>query len=160
MAGLIRAAELRDAGGVAAIWNPLIRDTTVTFTPDEKTIAEVEAMIAGPDPMLVIEEAGAILGFARYFQFRGGAGYRFTAEHTILLAPQGRGGGRGRALMTALADHARAAGRHSLIGGVSAENAAGLAFHAACGFQVVGTVPEAGFKFGRWLDLVLMQRRL
>lgn len=157
---MIRPAAAADAPQIAALWNAMIRDTTATFTPDEKTLDQIGAMIAGTDPFLVWAEGYQVLGFARYFQFRGGAGYRHTAEHTILLAPQARGQGGGRALMTAIADHARAAGRHSLIAGVSGENAAGIAFHAACGFQTVATLPEMGWKFGRWLDLVLMLKRL
>lgn len=157
---MIRAAIPADAAGIAAIWNPVIRDTTITFNPDEKSVADLVALIRSPDPMLVWAEDGQILGFARYGQFRGGAGYRFTSEHTILLAAERRGKGGGRALMAALADHARAAGRHSLIAGVSGENAPGIAFHAACGFKTIARLPEVGWKFGRWLDLVLMLKRL
>ena len=157
---MIRPATAADAPGIAAIWTPVIRDTTITFNPVLKSEAEIAALTEGADPFLVWEEAGQILGFARYFQFRGGLGYLHTVEHTILLHPGGQGRGGGRALMVALCDRARAAGKHSMFAGVSVENVAGLAFHAAIGFDTVARLPEVGFKFGRWIDLVLMQNRL
>ncbi len=81
---MIRAATNADAGAIADIWNHYIRHTTVTFLPDEKTAEQVEAMLAA-DPCLVWELDGRVGGFARYFQFRGGRGYRHTSEHTVLL---------------------------------------------------------------------------
>jgi phosphinothricin acetyltransferase len=81
-------------------------------------------------------------------------------EHSILLAPEARSKGLGRALMLALCDHARAAGAHQMIAGVSAENPDGVAFHARMGFSEIARVREAGRKFGRFIDLVLMQKFL
>lgn len=157
---MIRPAAAADAGVIAAIWNHYIRETTVTFLPDEKAPGDIAALIGGADPVLVAEADGEVLGFARYFQFRGGRGYVHTVEHTVLLRPGGAGRGTGRALMAALVDHATAAGKHSMWAGVSGENTAGVAFHAALGFERVAVLPEVGFKFGRWIDLVLMQKRL
>jgi phosphinothricin acetyltransferase len=155
---LIRPALPQDADEVAAIWNRVIRETTITFNPVEKSVEEVAALIS--KACLVWEEGGRVLGFARYFQFRGGEGYRFTAEHTIILHDEGRGRRGGRALLLALCDHARDAGMHTLFAGCSAENQGAVRFHEAVGFRVVATLPEVGFKFGRWIDLVLMQKRL
>ena len=155
---MIRPATPDDAPAIAAIWNKVIRDTTITFNPDEKTVEEVAGLIA--KNCLVWEEDGQLLGFARYFQFRGGAGYRFSAEHTILLDDAAKGRGGGRALMGALCDHARDAGMHTMFAGCSAENPGAVRFHAAMGFVTVATLSEVGFKFGRWIDLVLMQKRL
>lgn len=155
---MIRPATPDDAPAIAAIWNKVIRDTTITFNPDEKTAEEVAGLI--DRNCLVWEEETQLLGFARYFQFRGGAGYRFSAEHTILLDDAAKGRGGGRALMAALCDHARNAGMHSMFAGCSAENPGAVRFHAAMGFVKVATLPEVGFKFGRWIDLVLMQKRL
>ena len=81
-------------------------------------------------------------------------------EHTVLLPPELRGRGAGRALMDRVEAHARAGGAHTLFAGVSGENTAGIAFHARIGFDVSARYPEAGRKFGRWLDLVLMMKRL
>lgn len=161
---MIRPARPSDAAAIAAVWNPFIRDTAVTFNPVEKSEGDIAAMIADRQTaghgFLVAEQAGAVIGFASYAQFRGGAGYARTMEHTIILSPAAQGTGLGRALMTALEDHARAAGIHSLIAGVSAENPAGRAFHAAIGFAEISILPQVGHKFGRWMDLVLMQKIL
>ena len=157
---MIRPATAADAPAIAAFWNPMIRNTVVTFNPVEKTPAEIATMIATREAFLVADDGGEILGFATYSQFRGGLGYAFAQEHTIILAPAGQGRGLGRALMDALADTARAHGHHILMAGVSGSNPAGIAFHAALGFAEVGRVAEAGWKFGRWHDLVLMQKML
>ncbi len=161
---MIRAAELSDCAAIAAIWNPVIRDTLVTFNAVEKTVqglAEVLAEKAGAgQPFLVAEAAGELLGFATYGQFRGGVGYARTMEHTIILGAAARGRGLGRALMAGIEAHGLAAGVHSLWAGVSAANPAGRAFHAAIGYREVAVLPEVGFKFGQWLDLVLMQKIL
>lgn len=155
---MIRDAVPGDVPAIAAIWNQAIAHTTITFNPDLKPEAEVAALTK--NACLVWEEAGQVMGFARYFQFRGGAGYRYTAEHTIMLADAAKGRGGGTALMRALCDHAQTAGYHTLFAGCSAESPEAVQFHAGLGFHTVATLPEVGFKFGRWIDLVLMQKRL
>ena len=110
--------------------------------------------------VLVAERGGTVAGFATFGTFRAGPGYAHLQEHTILLAPEARGAGLGRALMTALEEQARAKGFAALIGGVSGSNAGGLRFHAALGFAEVGRVPRAGWKLGAWHDLVLMHKFL
>ncbi len=160
---MIRRATGADAAGIAALWNPWITDTSVTFNSTEKPAADVAAMILERDRLghaTFVAEADTLLGFVSYAQFRGGVGYATCMEHSVILAPAARGKGAGRALMSAIEDHARAAGAHQMIGGVSGENAAGIAFHAALGYAHVATIREAGFKFGRFMDLVLMQKFL
>jgi phosphinothricin acetyltransferase len=161
---ILRAATAADAEGVAAIWNPVIRDTAATFTTQEKTpsglAADFAAREAEGKAFLLVEDAGQVLGFATYFQFRNGPGYARTMEHTIVLSPAAQGRGVGRMLMTALEQHAKSGGAHSLWAGVSAENPAGLAFHRAIGFAEVARLPQVGHKFGRWMDLILMQKFL
>ncbi|KQB97222.1 GNAT family acetyltransferase [Loktanella sp. 1ANDIMAR09] len=155
---MIRAATRADAPQIAAIWNHAIRETTITFNPVEKSDAEVADLTA--QDCLVWEDDGRVLGFARYFPFRGGEGYRFTVEHTIMLHQDAQGQGGGQQLMAALCAQAAAAGKHSMFAGCSAENAGAVAFHARMGFAEVARLPEVGFKFGRWIDLILMQKRL
>lgn len=157
----LRQARPEDAAAICAIANPIIRDTAITFTTLEKTPEGVAAEISARGPAYVVGEvAGQVLGFATYTQFRGGPGYAHSMEHTILLAPEARGRGMGRALIGRLATVAEENGVHVLVGGVSAVNTAGIAFHAAVGFEEVGRMPEVGYKAGQWLDLVLMQKIL
>jgi len=162
--GRIRPAREDDLPAIVAFWNPVIAGTTSSFHSELKTVPGLAQMIAARRAagreFLVWDEGGAILGFVTYDQFRPGDGYARTMEHTVILAAQARGRGVGRALMEALCDHAAAAGAHVMVAAVDAANAAGLAFHAACGFEAVGRMPQTGAKFGRWLDLVLMQRLL
>jgi L-amino acid N-acyltransferase YncA len=153
---IVRAATSEDAATIAAIWNPQILDTVVTFNSVPKSDHEIAAMIVQRPCFLVLETEGKLVGFASYDQFRGGIGYAKTMEHTIILAPEASG----RALMRALMNHARAAEVHTLWAGVSAENSVGVAFHSAQGFKTVAVLPEVGRKFERWMDLVLMQKRL
>jgi phosphinothricin acetyltransferase len=157
---LIRAVEARDIPALLAIWNPLIRGTSVTFNSQERTEADLCAMIKARPFFHLAEEAGEPLGFASYGQFRTGPGYATCMEHTIILAPAARGRGIGRALMAAAEGHARAGGAHQMIAGVSGENPDGRAFHAALGYHEIARITEAGFKFGRYMDLILMRKFL
>lgn len=160
---MIRAATPADAEALAALWNPWIRDTAITFNATEKTPAEIAAMIrdrqAAGHQVFVAEDTG-LWGFATYSQFRGGVGYARSMEHSVILSPEARGKGAGRALMQAVEAHAAAAGAHLMIAGVSGENPQGRAFHAKIGYAEIAIIREAGFKFGRYMDLVLMQKLL
>ncbi len=157
----VRAARPEDAGAVAAITNAIIRDTLVTFTTLERRPEEIAADIVERGPaFLVCEQAGRVVGFATYGPFRRGPGYAHTVEHSVQLAPTAHGQGLGRALMAQLEETARAEGHHVMVGGISAANPGGLAFHAAIGFAEVGRMPQVGRKQGRWLDLVLVQKIL
>ena len=157
---MIRPARPQDAADLHAIWTPVIRETTSIFHTTERSEEEIATLTSGPDPFLVWDDGSRVLGFARCFPFRAGNGYTRTVEHTILLAPDAHGRGIGRQLIDALALAAARQDRHMMIGAISAENTSGLAFHAACGFTEHGRLPQVGYKFGRWLDLVLMGRRL
>ncbi len=157
---MIRPATPQDAEAIAEIWNQIIRDTIITFTTAEKTPEAIAASIANGLPTYVAEDGGRLLGFVTAFQFRGGPGYAHTFEHSIHLVPEAQGRGFGRGLMAAIEDDLRTRGMHSLIAGVSGENAAGVTFHAALGYAEVARLPEVGWKFGRWHDLLLMQKIL
>ncbi len=157
----IRPAKTEDAAEIAAISNALIRNTLITFTTDEKTPAQIARTIAEQGDRFIIGVRGdQILGFAHYFPFRSGPGYRHTQELTIHLGPAARRQGLGRALMTRLEEIARADGVHVLISGISSANPDAVTFHAAQGFEKVGHLPEVGRKQDQLLDLILMQKRL
>ncbi|SFR43345.1 GNAT family N-acetyltransferase [Litoreibacter janthinus] len=158
----IRAAQPADAEGILAILNPIISETTITFSPTLATSADVKSGLREHaqrgDPYLVAEKEGAVLGIAKYGPFRSGEGYAKSVEITVHLAPDARGKGIGRLLVENLETHARNAGKHSLIAGVSAENHEAEAFHTKLGFTRVGLIPQVGHKFGRYIDLLLMQK--
>ena len=160
----IRPAQDGDAPGIAAIWTPVIRDTTAIFNTGARDAPFVRANIADRratgTEFFVAEEAGRILGFATYGQFRSGNGYVHAYEHSVMIAPEANGRGVGRALMAAVEGHARGQGGHTMVAAISGENAAAQAFHAQLGYAEVGRLPESGRKFDRWLDLVLMMKTL
>lgn len=156
---MIRRATAEDVPEILALWNEVIRDTTITFTSTPKTEAQI-AKIVAEQPVFVPVLDGACCGFGTYGPFRSGDGYARTVEHAIYLGAAMRGRGLGRALMEAVETDARDAGLHMLIGGISGENSGGRAFHKAMGFAEVGWLPEVGYKFGRALDLILVQKAL
>jgi phosphinothricin acetyltransferase len=160
----IRPATAQDTPAIAAVWNPVIRDTAVTFNSEQKSAHGLAQDIAAKDAagqaFFVAERGSEILGFATYGPFRGGPGYAHTHEHTVILAQSARGQGLGRALLTAIEDHARIGGSHVMMAGVSAENPGAVAFHAALGYREMARLPQVGRKFGRWMDLILMQKML
>lgn len=160
----LRAATPTDAPAIAAIWNPIIRDTVITFNPVERAPAEIASLIetrhAEGRAFLVAADSTTLLGFATYDQFRPGPGNARSMEHTINLAPVARGKGAGRALLAALEDHAAQAGHHLMVAAITGSNTGSIAFHAALGYQHVGLMPHIGWKFGSYHDLVLMQKFL
>lgn len=157
----IRAAGSRDAAEIAVIWNTVIRDTMITFTTKEKTESLLSAHISERQGAFwVAEQAGRVAGFVTYGPFRTGPGYAATVEHTVILAPQARGRGLGRALMEKAMAHAAAKGVHVMVGGISSANPQAVAFHAALGFEQTGLMPQVGRKAGQWLDLIFMQKML
>ncbi len=115
---------------------------------------------AAGQAFLVARQGDTLLGFATYGNFRSGTGYARTVEHTVILADNAKGKGVGRALLAALESHAHTNGIHSMIASVAKENTTAIAFHKAVGFTQVAQIPEAGRKFGRWLDVVFLQKIL
>jgi len=160
----IRPATPTDAKAISDIWNPVIRDTVYTFTNIEKTVDDLVVLIQKRAELshgfYVATDANGLCGFATYGRFRNGPGYDFTMEHSIFLSPDAKGKGIGKALMQRLETHAHGAKVHSLIAALSAENQGAIGFHAHLGYSKVAEVKQAGFKFHRWHDLVLMQKLL
>lgn len=158
---IIRPATEADIPAILAIWNPHIRDSAATFTSVEQTPETLATEIAARAPaFLVAEVSGAVQGFASFGPFRAGPGYAHSAEHRVILDGCALRQGAGRALMARLEGIARAEGIHVLIAAVSGENSGAIAFHKVIGFEQVGHLREVGRKFGRWMDLVLLQKTL
>jgi L-amino acid N-acyltransferase len=161
---------IRDAGEddlvtILALNNLLIPVDATAWTEHLETIDARREWFAHKQadgwPVLVADLGGAVVGFATYGEFRDNAkweGYRFTAELTIHVDPSQHGTGVGRRLMEALVDRARAQGLHTLVAAVDGENEGSIRFHERLGFVETARMPQVGFKFGRWLDLVLLQR--
>lgn len=160
----IRDAVPGDAAAIAAIWNPIIRDTAITFWPHPRSPDEIAAIIAQRQAagwaFLVTETPRGLHGFASFFQFRGGPGYARCMELTINLAPGARGQGLGRPLLAALEDRARAFGARVMLGAVTGSNTASLRFHRRMGYVEMGRIPDAGWKLGQFHALVLMGKNL
>lgn len=158
---IVRPARTGDAAALAAIWNPVIEGTAATFTTVLKTPEGIAADIAARGACFqVLELDGVPAGLATCFPFRAGPGYAHSCEHSVILAPEARGRGGGRALMEALMAAARAEGQHVMVAAISGENPGAVRFHARLGFEERGRLPQAGRKFGRWMDLILMQKIL
>jgi L-amino acid N-acyltransferase YncA len=155
---ILRPARPDDAVAICGILNPIIAETTITFTTDLRTPDDVAERISQAPETWRVAETRHLLGFACFGPFRSGPGYVRTAEHSIHLSPAARGQGIGRALMAALEEAARARGHSILVGAISAENAAARGFHTRVGFTETGYMPGLGLKFGRVLDLVLVQK--
>lgn len=157
----IRPLVEHDLPTITAIYNEAGVNTTASYDLEPVTVANRrawwQAKVARNHPVLVAELDGAVIGYAAYGTFRSLAGYDQTVEHSVYVADGHRASGIGRMLMRALVDHARGNGVHVMIGVLDADNESSLAFHQRLGFTEVGRLREVGFKFGRWLDVILVQ---
>ncbi|MFV0472745.1 MAG: GNAT family N-acetyltransferase [Pikeienuella sp.] len=161
----IREARESDLEPLRAIVNREIRETTATWTSVERTAEAMrdwrEGLRRDGHPALVAAEpGGAPLGYASCGRFRAWPGYRLAAESSVYVARGAQRRGIGRALLTALAAEARAAGLVALVAVIGADRDASLALHLACGWREAGRLPGIGEKFGRRLDMVILQKSL
>ncbi len=160
----VRDANLTDLQGILDIYNDVMVNSTAVWTDDCDDLTSrrrwFEARQARGFPVLVAADGGNILGYSSFGDFRAWSGYRHTVEHSIYVCSDRRRTGVGKALLAALIEQASAYGAHAMIGGIEAGNTGSLALHQRLGFREVARMPEVGCKFGRWLDLVFMQRLL
>lgn len=161
----MRPATEADLPAITHLFNVLIPTTATAWRDHLADTDEMATWWADQEtrgnPVLVAVVDGGVVGYTTWTGFRGGdrfPGYRQTVEHTIHVDGDHHGRGVGRALLEALVDEARRRGVHVVVGAVDSENESSIAFHRALGFTEVGRMPEVGRKFGRWLDLVLLQR--
>ena len=161
----VRAAEPRDLARVTAIYARHVREGLASFeteAPDEREIARrYEAVRAGGFPYLVAEVESEVVGYAYANLYRTRPAYRFSLENSIYVDPRFMGRGVGRNLLARLIDECAAIGCRQMIAVIGdSANDASIGLHAALGFERVGTLKAVGFKHGRWVDSVLMQRRI
>jgi L-amino acid N-acyltransferase YncA len=161
----IRPSRDQDLPAITAIYAHHVLNGTGTFETTPPTEADMAArradVLSKGLPYLVIEDAGQVLGFAYCQWFKPRPAYRFSAEDSIYLHPDAAGKGLGRQLLAALSEQAEAAGIRKLIAVIGdSANAGSIGVHRALGFTPAGTFKSCGWKFDRWLDIVLMEKSL
>lgn len=161
----VRPVRADDLPAIAAIYAHHVLTGTASFEEIPPDLAEMRArcdkVTSAGLPYLVAEQGERVLGYAYATPYRPRSAYRFTLEDSVYIAPDAIGKGAGRALLQALIAQCEDGPWRQLIANVGdSSNAASIGLHAACGFTPIGTLRSVGFKFGRWLDTVLMQRPL
>jgi L-amino acid N-acyltransferase YncA len=160
----LRLADRRDAEAIRSIYNPEVLESTVTFDLVPRTIEDQLAWLddhSGGHPAIVATDgAGEVIGFGSLSSYRPRAAYSTTVEDSVYVHRDVRGAGVGAALLGELVRLGTAHGFHSAIARIVGNHEASIALHSGCGFSTIGTEREVGRKFGRWLDVVLMQRML
>jgi phosphinothricin acetyltransferase len=161
---LIRPATAADTAAISTIYAHFVETTTATFdlvAPGEATMQRRrQAVVDWGLPYLAAELEGDLVGYCYAAPFRPREGYRFTVEDSIYVRPDVHGHGVGKLLLGELIARCRAVNRHTMVACICGVNPASVALHASLGFQTIGVLPEAGRKFGQWLDLTMLQRRL
>lgn len=157
-------ATVKDMPSVTAIYEHFVRTSTASFEITVPDLAEMlrrrQAVVDRGLPYLVAELEGYIVGYCYATQFRPREAYRFTVEDSIYVRADCIGYGVGWKLLAALITGCEAAGCHRMVACICGENPASVALHQSQGFTNLSTLPEAGFKFGKWIDMSMMQRPL
>lgn len=158
----IACTHSRHASAILDIFNDAIAMSTALYDYQPRTLASMAPWFAAKDqghfPVIGLEDAnGQLLAFGSYGTFRAWPAYKYTVEHSVYVHKDHRGQGLGLQVMEALIDAARQRDVHAMVGAIDASNGGSIALHRRLGFQHVGTLPQVGFKFGRWLDLALYQ---
>jgi L-amino acid N-acyltransferase YncA len=162
---IVRACEAADVPAITAIYRPAVLHGSATFEiepPDEaEMLRRREALLAGGHPYLVAALGGEVAGYAYAGPYRARPAYRSTVENSVYVRDGLQGRGIGRRLLAALVDEAATRDFRQMIAVIGdSGNAASVRLHEACGFAPVGVLRSVGWKHGRWLDTVLMQRAL
>ena len=160
----IRDATDDDAAAIALIYAHHVLHGTATYDIDppssDEMLAKLRHIKGAGWPFLVAEVDGEVAGYAYATQFRDRAAYRFACENSIYVAHDQVRQGIGKALLQALIDRSAACGFRTMVGVVGGAEPGSVALHSALGFEEAGRLKGVGFKFGRWLDSVYMQRAL
>jgi phosphinothricin acetyltransferase len=158
----IRPAIPADIPAIAAIYRPAVLEGTASFELESPSDAEMlrrfEAITGGGYPYFVAEIDGRVAGYAYASAYRTRPGYRFTAENSVYIAADAQGKGIGRALLAALIPACTAQGFRLMVAIIGdSANFASITLHRRAGFRFCGTIHAVGYKFGRWLDSVIME---
>lgn len=160
----LRPAVPADAEALRAIYNTEVLRSTATFDVVPRTVEDQARWMAeheGAHPAVVaVDDEGEVVGFGSLSYYRDRHAYATTAENSVYVDADHRGGGIGRALLEELVALGAQHGFHTLIARIGSENEASIALHRACGFELVGVEHEIGRKFNRWLDVNVLQRTL
>lgn len=160
----IRDAAPADIAGILAIYNDAVMNTTAIWNETPSSHAErsawMDERIGAGFPVLVAVEGDEVVGYGTFGPFRPHEGYRLTVEHSIYVAPHHQGQGIGKALLRALTGIAAIMGKCVMVGAIDAANDVSIMMHESMGFHVVGRMAGVGEKFGRRLDLVLLQKEI
>lgn len=161
----IRDAVPSDAEAIATIYNDAVLNTTaiwndVVVDTENRTAWLTLRQGSGYPVLVAVDDAGEVVAYATFGDFRAFDGYRYTVEHSVYVRSDVRGGGLGEALMRELIERARAIGKHVMVAAIESSNAQSVRLHEKLGFVPGGTLTEVGTKFGRWLDLTFMQLTL
>lgn len=159
---LVHCSHARHAPAILDIFNEAIVNSTALYDYQPRPLASMEGWFAvkenGNFPVLGLEDrAGALLAFGSFGTFRAWPAYKYSVEHSVYVHKDHRGKGLGMQVMQALIAAARERNVHAMLGGIDATNTGSIALHQRLGFKHVGTLPQVGFKFGRWLDLAFYQ---
>ena len=156
----IRDAAPADLDAINAIYNHYVAVSTCTYDCEPRRDDDAARWLAshGPEhPATVCVDAGEVIGWGALSPFRPRWGYRLTVEDTVYVRADRHGRGVGRAILADLIARARAAGHHSVIAAISADQAQSVRLHERAGFRQVALLPQVGHKFDRWLDLAMLQ---
>ena len=159
----IRRATLDDAASILAIYAPFIESTAVTFEYAVPTLEEFRdrmASIMAAYPYLVAEEDGCVVGYAYAHRMGQRAAFQWNAELAVYLAPEARGRGLGARLVAQLEAELSAMGIRNLFSLITADNEPSIRLHEKLGFSQVGYHPSAGYKLGRWHDLIYLRKAI
>lgn len=157
---IVRSATEADVPPILNIYNYFILNTTVTFDVEPQTLEEkLQWLRDTRDPYcaFVADDGGDVAGFASLGPFRPKAAYRYTAENSVYVRPERQGCGTGKLLLARTVEAAKENGLRAIIARIAGDNPASVALHERCGFERVGTEREVGYKFERWIDVVVMQ---
>ncbi len=157
----IRAATSADLAAINDIYNHYVLHSTSTYQEEPETIEARRAWFAAhdnPHPITVATDNSELLGWGSLSPFHKRSAYRRTVENSVYVHPAHHRRGIGRLLLSDLIERAKSVGHHTIIAGIDAEQTGSIALHEIAGFKRVAHLKDVGYKFGRWLDVIYMQR--